>query len=159
MAPEWDDRVDELQSWKQVAVLSVEASRLKRWYKPGLLLIGDAAHVMSPIGGVGINYAIQDAVAAANVLRLKLKQGVPVQERELAAVQQQREFPIRGIQWMQARAQNAVFAQMLSARRERSLAVPSCVLPLLRTSWLLALPAPVLSDGLCPPRVQVQVGS
>ncbi len=98
VAPEWDDRVDDLQSWQQIVVLSIEASRLKRWYKPGLLLIGDAAHVMSPVGGAGINYAIQDAVAAANVLSLKLKQGVPVQERELAAVQKQREFPIRCIQ-------------------------------------------------------------
>ena len=73
VAPEWADRFDELQDWKQLAVLSVEVSRLRRWYRPGLLLIGDAAHVMSPLGGVGINYAIQDAVVTANVLGPRLR--------------------------------------------------------------------------------------
>jgi 2-polyprenyl-6-methoxyphenol hydroxylase-like FAD-dependent oxidoreductase len=68
IVPEFADRVNELKEWKQISVLSVESSRLPRWYRPGLLLIGDAAHVMSPVGGVGINYAIQDAVVAANIL-------------------------------------------------------------------------------------------
>ena len=75
MLPEFADRMDTIQEWKQVSVLSVESSRLPRWYRPGLLLIGDAAHVMSPVGGVGINYAIQDAVVAANVLSEHLAQG------------------------------------------------------------------------------------
>ncbi len=74
-APEFADRVAELQDWKQVSMLSVEANRLKRWYCPGLLLLGDAAHVMSPAGGNGINYAIMDAVAAANILTAPLQAG------------------------------------------------------------------------------------
>src|SRR5439155_18954074 len=80
------DRVDRLQDWKQVAVLNVESSRVERWHKPGLLLIGDAAHVMSPVAGVGINVAIQDAVEAANVLTEPLRRGV-MTERDLAEVQ------------------------------------------------------------------------
>ncbi|GAC1455072.1 MAG: hypothetical protein PVSMB2_05840 [Ktedonobacteraceae bacterium] len=79
--PEFADRVEELKEWKQISVLSVESNRLTRWYRPGLLLIGDAAHVMSPVGGVGINYAIQDAVVAASVHRPVVAHGVgaPVQ--------------------------------------------------------------------------------
>src|ERR671928_859395 len=68
LIPEFADRLEHLEDWRQVSLLSVESSRCPRWYRPGLLLIGDAAHVMSPVGGVGINYAIQDAVVAANVL-------------------------------------------------------------------------------------------
>lgn len=94
------DRVDQLTDWKQATVLSVESSRLKQWYKPGLLLIGDAAHVMSPVGGVGINYAIQDAVEAVNLLAGSLKKG-HVSVNDLAAVQKRREFPIRVIQAFQ----------------------------------------------------------
>src|SRR5438045_1807375 len=89
--------METLQEWKQISVLSVESSRVPRWSKPGLLLIGDAAHVISPIGGVGINYAIQDAVVAANVLTGPLQQGrVPVEA--LDAVQRQREWPTKVIQ-------------------------------------------------------------
>ena len=87
--PELADRVNELQDWKQISVLSVEIERLPRWYRPGLLLIGDAAHVMSPVGGVRINYAIQDAVVAANVLGGKLAYGI-VQLHDLATVQRLR---------------------------------------------------------------------
>jgi 2-polyprenyl-6-methoxyphenol hydroxylase-like FAD-dependent oxidoreductase len=68
LVPQFAERVDALKEWTPVSLLSVESNRLRRWYRPGLLLIGDAAHVMSPVGGVGINYAIQDAVVAANVL-------------------------------------------------------------------------------------------
>src|SRR5688500_19973004 len=95
------DRIEHLKDWKQVSVLSVESSRVPTWYKPGLLLIGDAAHVMSPVGGVGINYAIQDAVVTANVLTGPLKAGRLTTD-ELAEVQKQREFPTKVIQWIQA---------------------------------------------------------
>src|SRR5205823_11432631 len=90
LAPELADRVGELQDWKDVSLLSVASDRLPRWYKPGLLLIGDAAHVMSPAGGNGINYAIMDAVAAANILTEPLKAG-NVRLSNLAAVQRRRE--------------------------------------------------------------------
>ena len=83
-------------------------SRLKRWHKPGLLLIGDAAHVMSPVGGVGINYAIQDAVVAFNVLGEKLRSGTPIREQDLAEVQRRRELPTRAIQTFQSLAQRGV---------------------------------------------------
>src|SRR5258708_29310683 len=98
--PKFTDRVYSIQEWKQVSVLSVESNRLPRWYRPGLLLIGDAAHVMSPVAGVGINYAIQDAVVAANVLSDDLQLGkLPL--RDLAAVQRKREWPPRIIQCFQ----------------------------------------------------------
>src|SRR5207237_4374867 len=100
LLPEWADRLDAIQEWKQVSVLSVESSRLPRWYRPGLLLIGDAAHVMSPVGGVGINYAIQDAVVAANVLSEPLKAG-KIRLRDLVEVQRQAEWPKRIIQGLQ----------------------------------------------------------
>src|SRR5579883_2246812 len=94
LLPDWADRLDTLREWKQISVLSVESSRLKRWYRPGLLLIGDAAHVMSPIGGVGINYAIQDAVVAANILGPSLK-ARKLRLSDLAKVQREREWPTR----------------------------------------------------------------
>jgi len=100
LAPELADRVAHLDDWKQIAPLSVESSRLAKWYLPGLLFIGDAAHVMSPVGGVGINYAIQDAVAAANILTDRLKAG-RVNESDLAEIQRQRYFPTRVIQAFQ----------------------------------------------------------
>jgi 2-polyprenyl-6-methoxyphenol hydroxylase-like FAD-dependent oxidoreductase len=88
-----------LEEWKQVSLLSVESSRCPRWYRRGLLLIGDAAHVMSPVGGVGINYAIQDAVVAANVLAEPLKRSQSqlkdLDVRYLATVQWRRELPTR----------------------------------------------------------------
>ena len=93
--------VSELRDWEQVKLLSVRMDRLERWYRPGLLCIGDAAHAMSPAGGVGVNYAIQDAVAAANLLASKLRQG-DVSLAELRRVQQRREWPVRLMQAMQA---------------------------------------------------------
>jgi 2-polyprenyl-6-methoxyphenol hydroxylase-like FAD-dependent oxidoreductase len=92
-----------LQSWDQVSVLTVRADRLRRWYRPGLLFIGDAAHAMSPVGGVGINFAIQDAVAAANLLAEPIRSG-HVSERQLAAVQRQRAWQVRTMQLIQAGA-------------------------------------------------------
>jgi 2-polyprenyl-6-methoxyphenol hydroxylase-like FAD-dependent oxidoreductase len=90
ICPTFVDRVEELQEWRQISVLSVEADCLPRWYAPGMLLIGDAAHIMSPVGGVGINCAIQDAIIAANVLGQKLKDH-SVQLQDLARIQRRRE--------------------------------------------------------------------
>jgi 2-polyprenyl-6-methoxyphenol hydroxylase-like FAD-dependent oxidoreductase len=112
MAPELADRVDALQDWHEMSLLSVESGRIRRWYRPGLLLIGDAAHVMSPVGGVGINYAIQDAVVAANVLTDPLRRG-RLRLRDLAEVQRQREIPIRIIQGIQRLIQERVVTQAL----------------------------------------------
>jgi 2-polyprenyl-6-methoxyphenol hydroxylase-like FAD-dependent oxidoreductase len=100
LVPWFSDGTALLEDWSQTSRLSVESSRVRRWHKPGLLLIGDAAHVMSPVGGVGINLAIQDAVAAANLVGPYLNTG-PVPERHLRAVQRRREFPTRLIQLFQ----------------------------------------------------------
>jgi 2-polyprenyl-6-methoxyphenol hydroxylase-like FAD-dependent oxidoreductase len=139
------DRIKHLQDWKQVSVLSVESSRVPTWYKPGLLLIGDAAHVMSPVGGVGINYAIQDAVVAANVLTEPLKAG-QVTTDALAEVQKQREFPTKVIQWLQAQGQKRVIAAAL--RSNQPLRVSWFVRLLLRLPFIGNLPARLIAHGV-----------
>jgi 2-polyprenyl-6-methoxyphenol hydroxylase-like FAD-dependent oxidoreductase len=103
IAPYLDGRVQEVQCWDQVKLLSIQINRLRRWHTDGLLCIGDAAHAMSPAGGVGINLAIQDAVAAANLLSGALRHG-PVEQEALRRVQCRREFPVRATQALQRRA-------------------------------------------------------
>ena len=114
LAPLLKDRVTELQSWDDIKLLSVKVDRLREWYRPGLLCIGDAAHAMSPIGGVGINLAIQDAVAAANRLSGPLRTG-QVGIEVLADVQRRRTFPTRATQRMQIFAQNNFLRHVLSS--------------------------------------------
>jgi 2-polyprenyl-6-methoxyphenol hydroxylase-like FAD-dependent oxidoreductase len=106
IAPYLSDRVGELQNWDQIKLLTVQINRLRKWYQPGLLCIGDAAHAMSPAGGVGINLAIQDAVAAANLLVEPLRER-RVTKAVLAEVQQRREFPTRATQLLQVGAHSA----------------------------------------------------
>jgi 2-polyprenyl-6-methoxyphenol hydroxylase-like FAD-dependent oxidoreductase len=106
IAPYLSDQVEDLQGWDQIKLLSVQINRLRKWHRPGLLCIGDAAHAMSPAGGVGINLAIQDAVATANILTDSLLKG-HVTEAMLACVQQRREFPTRVTQRMQITAHKA----------------------------------------------------
>jgi len=101
VAPFLRDRVTELRDWSDVKLLTVRADRLRKWYRPGLLCIGDAAHAMSPVGGVGINLAIQDAVAAANILAEPLRKGT-VSSDHLEKIQRRRSFPTRLTQRMQA---------------------------------------------------------
>jgi 2-polyprenyl-6-methoxyphenol hydroxylase-like FAD-dependent oxidoreductase len=116
MGPFLRDRLDEIKSWDDVKLLTVAVDRLPRWHKPGLLCIGDAAHAMSPIGGVGVNLAVQDAVAAANILYAPLKAG-KVTEADLAAVQKRRTMPMRLIQWMQVQIQNKMLSRVLTSQK------------------------------------------
>jgi 2-polyprenyl-6-methoxyphenol hydroxylase-like FAD-dependent oxidoreductase len=110
------DRVDELKGWDDVKLLTVRVNRLRRWYRPGFLCIGDAAHAMSPIGGVGINLAIQDAVASANMLACKLLRG-GVDEQDLAAVQRRRESAARLTQAIQLFIQRRIIGRVLTNGR------------------------------------------
>jgi 2-polyprenyl-6-methoxyphenol hydroxylase-like FAD-dependent oxidoreductase len=114
------DRVGELQTWDDVKLLTVRVNRLRQWYRPGLLCIGDAAHAMSPIGGVGINLAIQDAVAAANMLASKLMRG-DLTPRDLAAVQHRRETAARRTQALQLFIQRNFIGRALTHGRPRFL--------------------------------------
>lgn len=129
--PTLADRVDLIRDWKDVAFLSVEADRLPRWHKPGLLLIGDAAHIMSPLGGNGINYAVMDAVAAANLLAGPLKAG-RVTDRDLARVQRAREWPTRLIQAVITALQKNLIAAALDPRRPPFQMPPFLRWPLVR---------------------------
>ena len=151
--PDLADRVHELQDWKQISVLSVESSRLPRWYREGLLLIGDASHVMSPVGGVGINYAIQDAVVTANVLGEKVQSGT-VQIRDLAEVQRQREFPTRVIQRVQTFLQEQIFARALKADPSKPFDFPPLIRLILRIPVLRTVPARLMAFG--PWRVHIE---
>jgi 2-polyprenyl-6-methoxyphenol hydroxylase-like FAD-dependent oxidoreductase len=114
-APLTRDRVQALKTWDDVKLLTVTVDRLTKWWKPGLLCIGDAAHAMSPVGGVGINLAIQDAVAAANLLAGPLRRG-PVANGPLAAVQARRQGPVKIMQAIQVTIQNRVLAPVLAAK-------------------------------------------
>jgi 2-polyprenyl-6-methoxyphenol hydroxylase-like FAD-dependent oxidoreductase len=143
--PDVADRVEHLKDWKQVAMLSVESSLMRRWYLPGLLLIGDAAHVMSPVGGVGINYAIQDAVVAANVLTGPLQAG-KVETSHLMEVQRQRERPTRIIQGIQALVQKRIIAGALQANQ--TFRVPLVLRMILRIPYLRDIPAKILAFGV-----------
>ena len=116
LVPFLRDRVIELRDWDQVSLLTVAVDRLRKWSRPGLLCIGDAAHAMSPIGGVGINLAIQDAVAAAKILAPKLARGTP-SEDDLRAVQRRRAFPTQATQWMQLLIQNNVIRRVLGSTK------------------------------------------
>jgi 2-polyprenyl-6-methoxyphenol hydroxylase-like FAD-dependent oxidoreductase len=119
LAPELADRTTELASWDDIKLLSVAVDRLERWWRPGLICIGDAAHAMSPIGGVGINLAIQDAVAAANLLAKPLSER-RLEDGDLAAVQKRREWPAKVTQAAQIAIQNRVITPLLARCRGES---------------------------------------
>ena len=144
-APFFADRTQEIASFENVKLLTVGVDRLTRWYKPGLLCIGDAAHTMSPIGGVGINLAIQDAVAAANILAEPLRKGEATQAN-LAAVQARRELPVRIVQAIQVFIQNRVISVMLAKRGQ--VKAPSFLQLLSTIPLLQQIPARVLGLGI-----------
>jgi 2-polyprenyl-6-methoxyphenol hydroxylase-like FAD-dependent oxidoreductase len=156
LVPELADRMEHLEDWKQVSLLSVESSRCPRWYRPGLLLIGDSAHVMSPVGGVGINYAIQDAVVAANVLAGPLKESQSqlkdLDVGYLAAVQRRRELPTRIIQGLQALIQRGIVANAL--RSNAPFTPPALFRLLLRVPVLRDVPARIVAFGVWPVHVR-----
>ncbi|HET8846199.1 MAG TPA: FAD-dependent oxidoreductase [Ktedonobacteraceae bacterium] len=137
------NRVENLNDWKQISLLSIESSRLKQWYRPGLLLIGDAAHVMSPIGSVGINLAIQDAVAAANTLCWPLQQN-QVQISDLAAIQRQRAWRTRLVQSWTGFIQKQIVAA-LNARQ--ALQLPRIAQFLLHLPLIRTIPARLIAFG------------
>ncbi|HZW79727.1 MAG TPA: FAD-dependent oxidoreductase [Candidatus Deferrimicrobiaceae bacterium] len=144
LEPSLSGRVNELRDWNDVSLLTVKVDRLMRWSRPGLLCIGDAAHAMSPVGGVGINLAIQDAVAAANILAAKLADGSPG-AHDLEAVQRRREFPTRATQRLQILIQNAVIKRVLST--SHALAVPWPLKLMQHWTFLRRIPARVIGIG------------
>ena len=149
-APHVDDAIT---SFDQVRLLTVAVDRLEKWARPGLVCIGDAAHAMSPVGGVGINLAVQDAVAAANILAPVLRQGVPAL-RDLRKVQKRREFPTRVIQAIQVFAQKRILAPTLAATGKTI--QPPWILKLFdRHPLLQRIPAQVLGVGVRPEHVQI----
>jgi 2-polyprenyl-6-methoxyphenol hydroxylase-like FAD-dependent oxidoreductase len=116
MSPFLVDRVGELMSWDDVKLLSVAVDRLRKWWRPGLICIGDAAHAMSPIGGVGINLAVQDAVAAANRLAIRLRGGEAT-DADLRAIEKRRTLPVRFTQWLQLLVQRQIISRVLQSER------------------------------------------
>jgi 2-polyprenyl-6-methoxyphenol hydroxylase-like FAD-dependent oxidoreductase len=151
LVPDLADRVGELRDWEDVKLLSVRADRLARWYRPGYLAIGDAAHAMSPVAGVGINLAVQDAVVAASALWAPLRRRV-VSTRDLAVVQRRREWPTRIVQAAQAAVQRLSFRAIISA--ERLPAPPRFLYVLPRVPLLRDVPARLVGFGVGRPRVE-----
>jgi 2-polyprenyl-6-methoxyphenol hydroxylase-like FAD-dependent oxidoreductase len=150
LMPNLRDRVGEIGSWDDVKLLTVKVNRLRRWYRPGLLCIGDAAHAMSPVGGVGINLAIQDAVAAANRLVGPLRNGV-VSERDLSDVQGRRMFPTRATQRVQVFIHDKFLSRVLASRTTP--APPWPVRLLDRWPILRRIPARIVGLGFRPEHV------
>ena len=151
VAPELAERVQEIRTWDDVKLLVVRVDRLQRWYRRGYLAIGDAAHAMSPIGGVGINVAIQDAVVAANALWLPLSQG-EVGEDVLAGVQQRRQRQVRLIQSVQTFVQERFLKRTLESRRTPS--IPWLMRVLLSTPILRDIPPRLIALGFNRPHIE-----
>ncbi len=150
MSPFLADRIGELKSWDDIKLLSVTVDRLRRWWRPGLICIGDSAHAMSPIGGVGINIAVQDAVAAANRLAAPLKAGV-LKDDDLAAIEQRRTLPVRFTQWLQLTIQKQVISRVLQSQRRPK---PPLLFKLVKMfPCLRRVPARLIGVGIRPERV------
>jgi 2-polyprenyl-6-methoxyphenol hydroxylase-like FAD-dependent oxidoreductase len=156
LEPVFADRVAELKTWDDIKLLTVAVNRLPTWHKPGFLCIGDAAHAMSPIGGVGVNLAVQDAVATANILAPRFRSG-GVTETDLAAVQRRRELPTRLTQNLQIQAQNRVIKNVLHGTATPR---PPLALRLLsRLPYLQRIPAWIIGIGFRPEHVRTSPAS
>jgi 2-polyprenyl-6-methoxyphenol hydroxylase-like FAD-dependent oxidoreductase len=145
MNPFLSDRVAELRDWNDVKLLTVQVNRLRKWFRPGLLCIGDAAHAMSPVAGVGINLAIQDAVAAANILIPAFRAGRGISVDTLRKVQARRELPTRVVQRVQLLIQNNIIMRVLD--RTGRMKVPLAVRALGRFPVLRRIPARLIGLG------------
>jgi 2-polyprenyl-6-methoxyphenol hydroxylase-like FAD-dependent oxidoreductase len=152
MAPILKTGIAEVKSWDDVKLLTVAINRLKRWTRPGLLCIGDAAHAMSPVGGVGVNLAVQDAVATANILAAKLMEGYRSEE-ELDEVRKRREFPVRMTQRMQVVMQNRIISMALKPGGE-PLQVPLALRLVTAVPWLQGITARFVGIGVRPEHVR-----
>jgi 2-polyprenyl-6-methoxyphenol hydroxylase-like FAD-dependent oxidoreductase len=151
MSPFLSDRIGELKSWDDVKLLSVTVDRLKKWWRPGLICIGDAAHAMSPIGGVGINMAVQDAVAAANRLAGPLRAG-KVKDEDLQAIEERRTPPMRFTQRLQLMIQRRVISRVLASHERPK---PALVFKLFNSFPILRrIPARLIGVGIRPEHVQ-----
>jgi 2-polyprenyl-6-methoxyphenol hydroxylase-like FAD-dependent oxidoreductase len=151
LVPDLGQRVHELDDWSKVSLLEVRVDRLERWHRPGLLCIGDAAHAMSPIGGVGINLAIQDAVAAANMLYDALANDRPIDDALLARIQQRRTFPTKVTQAFQVFIQDRAIDPVLRGAEMAQPPLPARLLD--RFSRLRGLPARLIGMGARPEHV------
>jgi 2-polyprenyl-6-methoxyphenol hydroxylase-like FAD-dependent oxidoreductase len=151
LSPFLGERVGELKSWDDVKLLTVTVDRLQKWWRPGLICIGDSAHAMSPIGGVGINIAVQDAVAAANRLAAPLAAG-NVADDDLAAIQERRMLPVRFTQWLQLTIQKRVISRVLQSQQRPKppllFKLAAAITPLRR------LPALLLGVGIRPEHIR-----
>ena len=150
IAPFLADRTEAIADWHDVKLLTITVDLLDRWYRPGLLCIGDAAHAMSPVGGVGIDLAIQDAVAAANLLAEPLRAGRP-SEADFARVQAQRMFPVRAMQGLQQLIQSRVIAASLTA--DAPFWAPLALRTLVAVPKLQLFPARMSGMGVRPEHV------
>ncbi|MFN2577610.1 MAG: FAD-dependent oxidoreductase [Pyrinomonadaceae bacterium] len=151
VAPFLEDRVSELVDWEPIKLLTVLVDRLRKWYRPGLLCIGDAAHAMSPVGGVGINLAIQDAVATANILARPLSENY-VSLSHLQKLQWRREFPTKVTQWAQVQIQERILSAVLGSRE--TVQAPWILQLFKRFPILRRIPARLIGIGVRPEHVR-----
>jgi 2-polyprenyl-6-methoxyphenol hydroxylase-like FAD-dependent oxidoreductase len=156
-APLLGAHIDGVRSWDDVKLLTVKVDRLLDWSKPGLLCIGDAAHAMSPVGGIGINLAIQDAVAAANLLAGPLRDGRPISEDDLDAVRRRRLWPTKATQAVQVAIQNNVLVPVMASQAGEPFGVPLPLRVLTSLPPLQRLFARLLGMGVRPEHVRSPV--
>jgi 2-polyprenyl-6-methoxyphenol hydroxylase-like FAD-dependent oxidoreductase len=156
MSPFLSDRGGELKTWDDVKLLSVTVDRLRKWWRPGLICVGDAAHAMSPIGGVGINMAVQDAVAAANRLAGPLRTG-KVTDADLQAVEDRRTLPMRFTQGLQLTIQRRIISRVLETHERPK---PPALFKLFGAFPILRrIPARLIGLGIRPEHVQTPEAS